>query len=340
MLVKKKELWVEFRNDGNTTWRNYSSVTPTVIAKSDQAFLAIASTDTDSPTLVTPNVPPGEIGRFSFTITAPSDTLSVTEEFILAFNGEVLPKTTFSITATVTGLTYAAELDNQDIIPATFINATQTVTTQFKNLGIETWEQGDVQLNIYDLGGAISRFYHSSWPDEYGQIDFIEESVAPNELATFTFIFSSPDEYGLFYNRYSLTGVDGMVQQEDRSITRVDGITQAERIEHTIPPAVHNTWRYPAVVTFKNVGLTTWDRTMTLYVYDIGDSASRFHDGRWLGDFQATRLVERSVKPGETGTFEFLFNAPDVGLYFNRFQLEQDNGTVQNGGFTLITRVD
>ncbi len=339
-INEKKELWVEFRNDGNTTWRSYSSVTPTVIAKSAQAFLALAAADTDSPTLITPNVPPGGIGRFVFTITAPSDALSVTEEFILVFNGEVLPKTTFSVTATVTGLSYAAELDNQDIMPAMFVNATQTVVTQFKNLGTETWEQGDVQLNIYDLGGAVSRFYYSSWPDEYGEIDFVEESVAPNELATFTFTFASPDEFGLFYNRYSLTGVDGMVQQEDRSITRVDSTTQAELVEHNIPPAVHNTWRYPAVVTFKNIGLTTWDRTMILYVYDIDDSPSRFHDGRWIGEYAATRLVERSVKPGEIGTFEFLFNAPDAGLYFNRFQLEQGNITIQNSEFTLITRVD
>lgn len=339
---EQKEVWVEFINEGNTTWRSYASSSPSVLARSDYSLLYLAASSTNELpiTLVTPNVAPGEVGRFKFTITAPEDSLTVTEEFLLVLNSKAVGSTNFTITANVTGFEYAAELDNQVIAPATFTSASQTVTVQFKNRGLETWTQGDVKLNIYDLGGAVSRFRHTSWPGEYGSFNFVEDSIAPNELATFTFTFVSPSDPGLYYNRYELVGVDDMVQEIDRSITRVDSTYQAELIEHNIPPAVMNTWRFPAEVTIRNVGLSMWDRNTILKVYDIGDAVSVFQDPRWSDSVTAARLTEWSVKPGETGTFEFLFNAPDAGLYFNRFVMENGGLSVQGGEFTLITRVD
>jgi len=339
---EQKEVWVEFKNEGNVTWRSYASSVPSVLARSDYSLLNLAAGSTGEPpmTLVTPNVAPGEVGRFVFMLTAPDDALTVTEEFLLAVDGKEVSGTAFTVTANVTGFEYAAELDNQVIAPATFTGASQTVTIQFKNRGLETWERGGVKLNIYDLGNAVSRFRHPSWPNENGSFSFGEDAVAPNGLATFTFTFVSPHEPGLYYNRYELIGIDEMVQEIDRSITRVDSTYQAELVEHNIPPAVLNTWRFPAVVTVKNVGLSTWDRNTVLRAYDLGDTASRFQDLRWQDSTTAARLTEWSVKPGETGTFEFLFNAPDAGLYYSRFAVEHGSAVVQGGSFTLITRVD
>ncbi|MDD5040200.1 MAG: N-acetylmuramoyl-L-alanine amidase [Patescibacteria group bacterium] len=335
-----KEMWVEFRNDGTETWRNYSPAAPTVIAQSS-GTLKLTGSGSNAPTLVTANVAPGETGRFAFSITAPRDALDVTEEFALAINGKVLSGTTFTVTATVTDLEYAAAMDSMVIKPATFINATQLVTVKIKNRGTKTWQHGSYKLRIYDLGDAVSRFRDTSWPGEYGDINFSEASVKPGKLATFTFTFRSPDEPGLFYNRYRLHGDEAVVQKEDRSITRVDSPWQAAFVEHNIPAAVMNVWRLGVVIKFKNTGITTWDRSVVLKAYDLGDAVSRFHDISWVNNYSPARLKEQSVKPGETGTFEFRFRSPaEPGVYFDRFVLDRNGSAVQGGEFTLLTRVD
>ncbi len=342
-IGEEKEVWVEFKNDGNITWRNYKQETFSVLARNSISNFYVAgwSSPTSAGTLTTPNVAPGEIGRFVFTIKAPDDRLELTEEFELNFGDQALAGTVFTISAQITGFEYAAVLDSQSVQPATFIRASQTVTLQFKNRGLQTWQRGSVKLNIYDLGQNVSRYYDTSWPSQYGQIDFDEEEVKTNELATFTVIFKSPAEPGLYLNTYRLVGVDELVQEEDYSITRVDSTYQAELVSHNIPPAVLNVWRLPAIVKFKNVGISTWDRSVALKAYDLGGVISRFKDSNWPDNFTAARLSEWSVKPGQVGTFSFRFNSPTTpGLYLNSFELVRGDSAVQGGDFSLITRVD
>ena len=231
-------------------------------------------------------------------------------------------------------------MENQVIYPATYTGDTQTVIVKYTNVGRETWSQGEVKLGIYDLGDKISQYYDPSWPDVFGQIDFEEETVATNEIATFQFKFLSPDGPGKYLNVYRLTGIKDMVQHDDRSITRVDSKYQATLAGHNIPPALLNLWRPVITVKFKNIGLAIWDQHVTLEVFDLGKSVSRFKDNSWLGDYTTARLNERSVKPGEYGTFTFRVLPPEPGLYFNNFYIQRWGKVVQNGEFSLITRVD
>lgn len=340
---EEKEVWVEFRNDGNTTWRNYKQETLSVLAKSQSSNFYVAGWNSPAMAgvLTTPNVAPGEIGRFVFTIKAPADQLELVEEFELNFGDQALTDTVFTIYAQISGLEYAAVLDNQIIRPATFIKAPQAVTLQFKNRGLQTWQRGEVKLNIYDLGDQVSRYYDASWPDQYGQIDFNEESVKTNELATFTVVFKSPSEPGLFLNIYRLAGIDNLVQEEDYSITRVDSTYQAEFIDSSLPPAVLNVWRLPAVIEFENVGLSVWDRNVVLKVNDLGGEVSQFSNDNWLDDYTIARLSEWSVKPGQTGTFSFRWQSPtETGLFYNKFELWRGGERIQNSDFIWVTRVD
>jgi hypothetical protein len=342
-VEEEKEVWVEFKNDGNITWRNYKQETFSVLARNSISNFYVAGWEspTNAGTLTTPNVAPGETGRFIFSIKAPDDRLELTEEFELKFGDQTLVGTVFTISAQITGFEYAAVLDNQSIHPATFTKASQTVMLQFKNRGLQTWQRGDVKLDIYDLGENVSRYYDTSWPSQYGQMDFEEEEVKTNELATFTVIFKSPAEPGLFMNTYRLVSVDELVQEEDYSITRVDSTYQAELVGHNIPSAVLNVWRLPAIVKFKNVGISAWDRSVVLKAYDLGGAISRFKDSNWPDNSTAARLSEWSVKPGQVGTFSFRFNSPSTpGLYLNSFELFWRDNVVQGGRFSLITRVD
>lgn len=340
---QEKTIWVDFRNDGNVTWRNYGIDPLAVVTDNSSSGFYLASWE--SPTVVArlamANVAPGEVGRFSFTIKAPTDQLEITESFKLSIGGEIVTASGFNLTAQISGLHYATVLEDQVIRPATFVNATQNVTLKFDNRGTETWNRGEIQLNIYDLGDKVSRFYHSSWPDSYGQIDFIESRVEAGQTATFTFKFTSPNEPGLFLNVYRLTGNDNFVQSHDYSITRVDSTYRAELVSYTIPPAVLSTWNIPAVVKYKNVGLAPWDRSMRLVVDDLGGVVSRFYDSSWPSYHVATYMQEGLINSGEVGTFIFWFNSPDDrGLFLNTFDLQNGRVKVEGANYYLITRVD
>ncbi|MCH7492597.1 N-acetylmuramoyl-L-alanine amidase [Patescibacteria group bacterium] len=240
----------------------------------------------------------------------------------------------------ITSYDYSAVLEDQIIYPASYTGDTQTVTVRYKNVGRETWTQGEVKLGIYDLGDKISQYYDTSWPDVFGQINFAEDTVATNEFATFQFTFRSPGGPGKYLNIYRLTGIEDMIQHDDRSITRVDSKYQATLAGHNIPPALLNLWRPVITVKFKNTGLAIWDQHVTLEAFDLGNSVSRFRDKSWLGDYTTTRLNESSVKPGEYGTFTFRVLPPEPGLYFNNFYIQRWGKMVQDGEFSLITRVD
>lgn len=239
-----------------------------------------------------------------------------------------------------TQYSYSGEVTHQNILPATFTSARQTVTTVVTNTGTKTWKKGEVKLNIYDLGGQVSRFHDSSWPHQHGGFDFAESEVKPGATATFTSTFTSPDQLGQYLNIYRLTGPAQLVQQDDRSITRVDSRYQASLISQTLPPALLYTWRPMITVRFKNTGLATWDRHVTLDTFDLGGAVSRFVDRSWPSRHTPAVLQESSVKPGQTGTFAFRIDPPTPGLYLNTFYLQRWGEPIQDGRFSLITRVD
>ncbi|MFC1687799.1 N-acetylmuramoyl-L-alanine amidase [Patescibacteria group bacterium] len=342
-----RQVWVEFRNVGTATWRNYETPALAVFPTETSSRLAIADGDAPSDVsestavLTTPNVEPDEVGRFVFTIQAPEDELEVTEIFVVQLGDQTIAHTAFTITARVTGFTYAAALEEVDILPATFTSAKHGVTVQFVNRGQTTWQRGDIKLAIYDLGNSVSRYYDPSWPDESGLFDFTEETVEPNKLATFNVLFKSPYEPGLYLNVYKAVGPDDLIQKEDRSVTRVDSKYKAELLDTTVPPALLSAWRPEVTLRFKNTGLVPWDRTIGLQVADFGGAISTFVDSSWDDIRIATHLNEVKVEPGEIGTFTLRLHPPQiVGLYLNTFRVFKDGRPVPGGSFNLITRVD
>jgi len=340
-----KEVWVDFKNDGNVTWRNYKQDTLKVLALASPSNFYVAgwSSESEVAKLTTANVAPGEVGRFIFIIKAPSDRLELSETFNLSFGSTSLDGTAFTIKAEIFGLPYAALLDSRTILPATFTKAAQTATIKFRNRGTETWQKGKVKLNIYDLNDKVSRYYDPSWPNQYGQIEFQENEVKQNELATFTFKMKSPVVPGLYLNIFRLKGEQEIINNETTAITRVDSPYQAQLAYNNIPLAMLNVWRFQAVIKFKNTGITNWNQSMVLKAYDLGSKISQFKDKAWVDDFTVAKMIEREVKPGQIGTFKFYFKAPkNIGTYVNNFKMNVNGKDVivQGGSLSLITRVD
>ncbi len=340
---QSQDVWVDFRNDGNFTWRSYQPETVTVLAKNTASvFYAVGwNSVREAARLTTPNVAPGEIGRFVFAIKGPADQVEIREEFSLQWSGQAVPNTEFSVSALVSGLPNAAVLMNQEILFSTFINTEQTAKVKYRNMGTQTWIRGDLKLNIYDLGDKPSRFYTAAWPDNFGQIDFQENEVKTGELATFIFPLRSPAQPGIYLNKYRLSDGDEIVQAKNDIIMKVYPIWEAELVSSTLPVAVANVWRPKVVIRYKNVGLATWDRGLMLKVYDLGGRQSKFRDPSWFDSFSVARLKEREVRRGEIGTFEFYFRAPKApGVYLNHFVLEIKGLSVAGSDFSRLTRVD
>ncbi|MFA5051945.1 MAG: N-acetylmuramoyl-L-alanine amidase [Patescibacteria group bacterium] len=338
----EKQVWVDFRNDGNTVWRNYTAAPVQLSLSSPSPMFRIASGQPDGvvATLATPNVAPGEVGRFSFTIQGPTDELMETADFLLQVNGQALDGGKFSLTAMVTDLPYAASFASQQIAPAVFVRSRFTTTIKFTNMGTTAWDSGDVKLVIEDLGGKASRFQDTTWADGFGRIDFSEASVPPQGTATFSVKMTSPAVPGLFLNTFSLIGPQEIAQTSQYSITRVDSTYQAALVSQTIPPAVFALGRRQVTVTFKNTGIATWDRSVVLKTYDLGNAISRFRDTAWPSSTTAATMSQTRVGPGGTATFTFYLKTPAPGLYFSRYVLMRGADSVQGSEFSRLTRVD
>jgi len=342
---KEKQFWVEFKNEGNVTWHNYGINQPYVIAKNPPSVLKGSDWEAESIVayLDSPNVAPGEIGRFTFNLKAPIDLLETSESFSLAFDNKIQKKSEFQVTVKITNLPFAAKLKNRSINLAMFLNDTQLVTFEFRNEGINSWKKGEVRLNIYDLDDQISRFYDKSWNDQYGQLDFEETEVKTNKIATFTLKLKAPRELGIFKNIYRLIGKNEIIQEENHSVTRIDSPYQAKLVSQNIPLAVLNYWKIPVTVKFENTGIGTWDQNLILNVYDLGKKTSRFKDSSWENTQGQFSLKEKAVKSGDIGTFQLILKAPEgkgVYLHILELKIKGSDLVVQNGEASLITRVD
>ncbi|KKW14416.1 MAG: N-acetylmuramoyl-L-alanine amidase family 2 [Parcubacteria group bacterium GW2011_GWC2_49_9] len=338
----QKQLWVEFKNTGTVTWRSYAQPAFKIVsANVSSNLMAGGAASGNTAVLDTPNVAPGEVGRFFYTLKAPNDTVEANDTFVLKAGSATVAIASFNVTVQVTGLSYAAAARDIEILPATFSRARNTTVVRFTNLGTQAWKRGEVKLGIYDLGNRGSRYQDASWPDDNGMFDFEELEVVSGGTATFRFVLLSPDEPGLYLNVYRVSGPDGLAQKEDRSVTRVDSPYEAKFISHTVPAAMLNIWRPAVTLTFKNTGVMPWDRSVGLQVVDLGDTDSQFANSNWDDIRIATHLNEAQVNPGEFGTFTLrLYPPQNSGLYLNIMRVFKDGRPIKGGTFNAITRVD
>lgn len=238
---------------------------------------------------------------------------------------------------------YAAKFVSNTIQPATFAGDTHTLRLTFKNMGTEIWKSGNVFLQVYDIHDGVSRYRDSTWRTPLGNF-VITKDIAPGEKANVTFQLTSPQEPGLYRNIYKLFHNDALISGgETSSVSRVDAMFRATLVKHTVPRAMLSPWKTQVTLKFRNDGVTTWDKNFVLHAQDLGHQTSQFFHKSWLKSTIVARSLEGSVSPGGTGTFTFVFDAPnEPGLYYNRFFLNAPNPklVVQDGSLIWVTRVD
>lgn len=102
------------------------------------------------------------------------------------------------------------------------------------------------------------------------------------------------------------------------------------------------------VVTAKNIGTATWNKTgknfVSIYSYDPVrkiEIGSPFYAPQWDSLMRSARLADDTVKPGQTTVFRFPIIAPQVtGVRMNEFIIvAEDLVRMANGRFTLSVSV-
>lgn len=91
-----------------------------------------------------------------------------------------------------------------------------------------------------------------------------------------------------------------------------------------------------------NMGNQTWNKSSVRFgTFRPMQRTSQFANGSWLNQARAADLVEDSVAPGSTGTFEFSLTAPSTpGTYQEYFNIVAENITWFNDlGVNIIVNV-
>lgn len=363
-----KEIWADFKNEGNTTWHSYTkdtvyladSAVKSRLASLDSMVLASVNGDTSpdpvtglpyfAGSLVQPNVKPGETGTFKFKISAGAVT-SGEKKYVLTWgNKGWFPGAELAIAVNSTAVDYAAELVSQQSPGGYFIGAPAQVKMSYKNNGAKTWPTDKLVMGVYGEGGASSDFQHDEWDTGFGGIEPRQKGdkaqIAPGETADFSFHIKGPVEPGNYNIIYRLEFSDKSeeIAGGRRDVfAKVDAPLAAEIVGHGMPPAVMAAWRPEVYLRVKNVGNIPWGRTFRLEALGDNGGKSQFAHPEWE-EGRTIGCLDGDVMPGQTVTFSFKIKPPAKnGTYRQAYALKAGDQRVFVNGkydFDFQTRVD
>jgi hypothetical protein len=166
----------------------------------------------------------------------------------------------------------------------------------------------------------------------------IEPSVAPGQTATFEFWYKAPSQAGTYDERFNLLA-EGLKWMNDpglyfHTVVKPPIYTwslqsQYAYTDQTKATPVNLTSLQPSQKVFigftaKNTGNVTWINSganpVRIGTSSPQDRTSLFCDASWLSCSRPAALKEASVAPGQNGTFEFWYQAPQTpGSYREHF---------------------
>lgn len=350
-------LTVSATNSGNTTWTNTGS-TPVRLGTShpndrSSIFAAPSWLGANRPaTLDQASVAPGQTGTFTFTIQVPNAPGTYNEYFNLLEEGVTWmndPGLYFQIT--INKPTYTWSLSSEgaytDSSKTTAVDLTKLspgqtawLTLGAINTGNVAWTNSGsnpVRLGTSSPQDRSSRYATGAWIGPNRPVTLKEASVAPGATGTFEFPIQVPNGSGTFDEHFDLL-VEGLqwmpdiglmyhtVEQNGYSWSLVSQYAYTDSSK-TAGADLSNLSKGQTVFigfTARNTGTATWYNTGT-YPLDLGtsnprDRNSAFVAAEWLGANRPARLKEASVAPGQIGTFEFNYTAPQTaGTYREYF---------------------
>lgn len=330
-------LTLKARNTGKNPWYNHGDG-PVRLATWDPANRASTLANPAWPAAIRPAnltesvVMPGNVGTFSFQVTANQAGKVVEALNLVVENQQWMRWPGFSPTIEFTGA-YAWQI--QDVIyeKGTGLmepGSTQLVTLKAKNTGSTTWNKlggSPVRLGTWQPDRP-SGLKGPGWMSAVRVTDMNETTVAPGQVAGFQFWITTPVS-GNYYERFNLVA-EGQTWLNDPGLTLyVRGGNYAwQPLWTSYGPGTTSIPRNKDVtitVRAKNTGDFTWKRSSD-YPVRIGTAAplnrgSAFYAPSWINDIRVAGLVENSVAPGQEGTFTFTVHTPNSpGPWVERFR--------------------
>jgi hypothetical protein len=298
------------------------------------------------------SVSPGQTATFEFWIKAPNimQASNYNEYFGILQEGiDWMPDIGMYFGIGVRPLTYTwasvgqyAYTDSNKTTPASLANMSPGqrvyVGIAAKNTGTATWlNSGPNPVDVgtsYSLDRRSEFATSSNWLGPSRPARLQQSSVAPGQVGNFEFWMTAPATLGgNFVEHFDLVA-EGHSWMPDIGLTFSGSLLNPNyswsllsqyaytNSSKTTPAALNNlTLGQTAFmgVTIKNTGNVTWYNSGT-NIMNLGTArdpghASPFYTLGWPGYGRPARMIESSVAPGQTATFEFTITAPGSGNY-------------------------
>lgn len=334
---------VVLKNTGNIIWKN--SGENRIVLKPDAPRWRTTALHPEDPevlaTLAENEVYPGQNGHFQFKFKAPANTGSFEEHFSpyikqVGYLADVGMYFALSVVAPDSAAQYSFEQESK---LARFIGGEKkTISLRLTNRDVRTWDglqNSDIFLIGFGLdGGNIDP-----------KVSFDQNQVRPGESVTMFFQLTAPLKAGR-YDMHLLPRLNGanLFQNDIDLSLYVDGVVlQAQRVsqDYNLFPKLNE--RVKVSLKFKNTGNTTWKKDeLNIGKLYNRDTPGLLYDESWINFLRPATLLEKSVAPGETGTFEFYAVPKTSGVVEESFKLGMTNvGWVDMEPFSLkMTVVD
>jgi hypothetical protein len=301
---------ITMKNTGTTTW---STSTYKLGAQSPANN---TSWGTSRATL-SKNVPPGSLGTFTFTVTAPTATGNYNFQWEMiqeggSFFGDMTPNKPLSIGGG--GATDGASFVSQNVPASVTAGQSMAVSLTFSNSGTTTWSPGTYMLGSRGPDG------NTTWG--MSQVT-LANSVSPGGSVTFNFNVTAPATAGSYNFQWGMkqgsTYFGTSSPATSVNVTSAGGggggTNNAMFISQSVPATLNAGQSSSATVTMRNNGTTTW----LAGTYSLQSQAG--------ASWGITRVnVASPVAPGSDGVFTFTITAPaTAGTYNFQWRMAQDN---------------
>lgn len=226
------------------------------------------------------------------------------------------------------------------------LNFKQRAFLQLKvrNNGNLVWYKNSIRIGTSNSQNRNSAFCDTTWISCARPSTITEDVVRPGEIATFEFWVKAPEGSGLFQEYFNILWEDrtwfpsqGLYYPIEVKTVPFYGVLTSNKIfgsndykDETDINSLNNNRKYFVVYKIKNIGTETWSKTGSNAVSlgNLNNAISGLCDSSWVACNRPTKLKEESVRPGQTGTFEFWVRtgfSSNGFLYPEKFRLLIEN---------------
>ncbi len=235
-----KNIWLEFKNDGNVTWEN-SGADEIYLATSEKKDQMLGKEISHEPEIIKlpQSVAQGQTVKFNITITPPPTGVKVEKIYQLFWgNKSWLPNTEAKISLRIIREDYAVEKLASDFPKQSWVGEVIPVQITFRNLGLKSWPKDKISLKIFNEKYKPSTLKNSDWKTGYGEFKpTVAKEIKPNEEVTFNFKIKTPatpqDLKTIF--RLDIKGISKIVDNESQGVIKIKPTYSAELLSQTLP---------------------------------------------------------------------------------------------------------